>query len=201
MKPFSESCVQNQAEICGILQDLLGNNKQVLEIASGTGQHAVYFAERLPHLIWQTSDVEEYHQGINQWLNEAALENTRAPICLDVSKDSWPEYNGSEVSIDAIFSANAVHIMGWENVVDYFHYGAQLLEEHGLFMLYGPFNYDEKYTSDSNERFDEWLKSRNPESAIRNFETLDELANKNKMKIKHDFEMTANNRILCWAKA
>jgi len=195
MKPFSESCVNNQAEICAVLDTLLVENKHVLEIGSGTGQHAVYFSKRLPHLIWQTSDQEQYHQGINLWLDEAKLDNARAPIRLDVSRNSWPK-----LSIDALFSANAVHIMSWNNVIDYFTYGTQLLEKNGLFILYGPFNYNDKFTSESNANFDQWLKDRDPASGVRDFEALDELANKNNMIFKHDIEMAVNNRILCWAK-
>ena len=195
MKPFSESCVQNQAEICTVLKGLLIDNKHVLEIGSGTGQHAVYFAKHLPHLIWQTSDQEQYHQGIKLWLNEAGLDNTRYPIKLDVSNDIWPD-----ISIDAIFSANAVHIMAWNNVVDYFNYSANLLKKNGLFILYGPFNYDGNYTSQSNANFDQWLKSRDHKSGIRDFEALDNLAKLNNMMLKYDVEMAANNRILCWEK-
>ena len=120
-------------------------------------------------------------------------------IKLDVSKDTWPELN-TEQKIDALFSANAVHIMTWNNVIDYFTYGTQLLKKNGLFILYGPFNYHGKFTSESNANFDLWLKQRDFESGIRDFEALDKLANKNNMILKHDIEMAANNRILCWAK-
>ena len=196
MKPFSESCIQNQSEICDVLCSLLSTKKHVLEIGSGTGQHAIHFAERLPHLIWQTSDQEQYHQGIQLWLNEAELKNTRSPISLNVSQEKWPE-----LSIDAVFSANAVHIMSWENVIDYFNSASNLLEENGLFILYGPFNYNGKFTSPSNENFDQWLKARDPKSGVRDFEALNDLAINNNMTFKHDFEMAANNRILCWEKA
>ena len=199
MKPFSESCVQNQAEICSVLKSLLKDNKHVLEIGSGTGQHAIYFAKQLSPLIWQTSDQEQYHQGINLWLDEAELVNTRKPIKLDVSQDIWPEQDNKQ-KIDTIFSANAVHIMAWNNVIDYFTYGTQLIEKNGLFILYGPFNYSGKYTSESNASFDLWLKQNDNKSGIRDFEALDELANKNNMTLEHDIEMAANNRILCWSK-
>ena len=175
------------------------DKRHVLEIGSGTGQHAVYFAKQLAHLIWQTSDQEQHHQGINLWIDEAGLDNIIAPIKLDVSKDKWPEKNTTQ-KIDAIFSANVVHIMAWENVIDYFNYGAKLLKKDGLFILYGPFNYHGNYTSESNANFDQWLKSRDSESGIRDFEALDLLANKNKMILKYDIEMAANNRILCWEK-
>ncbi len=200
MKPFAESCVQNQAEICNVLDTLLTEKKHVLEIGSGTGQHAVYFAKQLPHLLWQTSDQEQYHQGINLWLDEAGLDNIIAPIKLDVSKDSWPQPNPTRI-IDVLFSANVVHIMAWDKVIDYFNFGAKLLQKDGLFILYGPFNYNGNYTSESNANFDLWLKSRDSESGIRDFEALDQLANQNNLFLKHDIEMAANNRILCWAKA
>jgi len=175
MKPFSESCVQNQTEICSVLKDLLHDKKCVLEIGSGTGQHAVYFAKHLPFLIWQTSDQLVYHSGISQ--------------------ETWPE-----LTIDAIFSANAVHIMSWDNVIDYFEKGSKLLKDKGLFILYGPFNYNGSFTSESNANFDVWLKSRDAKSGVRDFEALDVLANQGNMKLKHDIEMAANNRILCWEK-
>ena len=196
MKPFSNACEKNQAEICSVLQKLLANKKHVLEIGSGTGQHAVYFAERLPHITWQTSDQDENHDGINQWLDEARLENTRPPISLNVKQKQWPD-----VPCDSLFSANVVHIMSWANVIHYFDNGSKLLPENGLFILYGPFNYGGKFTSQSNAEFDQWLKSNNPESGVRDFEALDELANKNALRLKHDIEMAANNRILCWEKS
>lgn len=196
MKPFSESCVQNQAEICGILKDLLHDKKQVLEIGSGTGQHAVFFAKHLPHLVWQTSDQLVYHSGIQLWLDEANLENTRNPLELNVSQKVWPDF-----TVDTIFSANAVHIMSWDNVVDYFEQGSKLLQENGLFILYGPFNYNGNYTSESNANFDVWLKSRDSKSGVRDFEALDALANQGDMKLKQDIPMATNNRILCWEKS
>lgn len=195
MKPFSDSCERNQAEICSVLKDVLSDKKHVLEIGSGTGQHAVYFATRLPHIIWQTSDQDENHDGIQQWLDEANLENTHPPVSLNVSQKKWPD-----IPCDSLYSANVVHIMSWENVVDYFDNGAKLLPKDGLFILYGPFNYGGEFTSPSNADFDQWLKSNNPQSGIRDFEALDALANKNALFLKHDIDMAANNRILCWEK-
>jgi cyclopropane fatty-acyl-phospholipid synthase-like methyltransferase len=178
-----------------VIQPLLADKKHVLEVGSGTGQHAVYFAQLMPHLIWHTSDQIEYHKGIKRWLDEAGLDNTPQPIALNVSNDSWPS-----ITVDAIFSANAVHIMSWQNVVDFFGNTPKLLNPGGLFILYGPFNYGGQYTSESNARFDQWLKQSDPESGVRDFEDLDKLANATNMTLKHDIEMPANNRILCWQK-
>ena len=195
-KPYSESCDQNREPILDVIQPLLTKKKSVLEIGSGTGQHAVYFARKMPHLIWQTSDQQAYHDGIKRWLDDAKLDNTPPPLSLNVSTDPWPTQR-----FDVIFSANAVHIMAWDNVVDFFENAPKLLDQDGLFILYGPFNYNHKYTSDSNARFDLWLKQRDPQSAIRDFEALDDLAQKSGMVLQSDHALPANNRILVWEKS
>jgi cyclopropane fatty-acyl-phospholipid synthase-like methyltransferase len=196
MKPFSESCNQNREPIIKIIQPLLADKKSVLEVGSGTGQHAVYFAKKMPHLIWHCSDRQENHEAIKQWLAEANLDNTPPPIALNVSTDSWPA-----LPVDAIFSANAVHIMSRKNVVDFIKNAGELVNKGGLLMLYGPFNYNNAYTSDSNASFDVWLKQRDSKSGIRDFEAMDKLAQDAGMKLLEDFTMPANNRILCWEKS
>ncbi len=195
-KPYSESCDQNREPIFEIIQPLLKEKKTVLEVGSGTGQHAVYFAKKMPHLIWQTSDQPIYHEGIKLWLNDANLDNTPPPLPLNVSSDIWPDQN-----FDVVFSANAGHIMAWGNIVDFFENSTRLLITGGLFILYGPFNYNQKYTSESNARFDIWLKQRDPDSAIRDFEALDKLAQKAGMALLNDHALPANNRILVWEKS
>lgn len=195
MKPYAESCDQNRDPILAVIQPLFRQCASILEIGSGTGQHAVYFAEKMPHLVWHTSDRAENHDGINRWLEEAALENTRPPLTLDVTQKQWPDLRP-----DAVFSANAVHIMPWSAVQKMFAGVGGLLDKGGLLVLYGPFNYEGNYTSESNARFDVWLKERNPQSGIRHFEQLDELANAAGMILQEDYEMPANNRILCWRK-
>lgn len=194
-KPFSESCEQNRDPILSVIQPLLSNCTNVLEIGSGTGQHAVYFAEKMPHLLWQTSDCAEYLPGITLWLDEAGLEISSSPIELDVSNSVWPTNN-----VDTIFTANSVHIMSWKNVQDLFNGVGQLLKRNGQFIVYGPFNYDNQYTSESNARFDDWLGSRNTESSIKNFEDVCQLAEQNGMFLVKDYEMPVNNRILHWIK-
>ena len=196
MKPYAESCDQNRDPIFEVIQPLLKDKKSILEIGSGTGQHAAYFAQKMPHLIWQTSDQQPYHEGIKLWLDDANLDNTPPPILLNVSTDVWPKQN-----FDAIFSANAVHIMAWDNVVDFFENAPKLLNKGGLFILYGPFNYNQQYTSESNARFDIWLKQRDSHSAIRDFEALDELAQKSGMTLQNDYALPANNRIIVWKKS
>ncbi len=194
-KPYSAACEQNRAPILAVIQPLLTRCGQLLEIGSGTGQHAVYLGEQLPHLQWQTSDVPDYHPAILAWLSEAALDNVLPPLTLDVSQPVWPE-----LVVDAVFTANTLHIMSWPEVVACFAGVGRLLETGGLLLVYGPFNYQGQYTSESNARFDQWLQERDPASGVRDFEALDLLAESAGMRLQADYEMPANNRILCWQK-
>ena len=193
MKPFAESCAENQQPILDVLLKEFATTSQVLEIGSGTGQHAVFFARALPHLIWQTSDIEEYHSGINAWITDENLDNTRAPLNLNVENDSWPEQE-----YDGIFSANTVHIMGWPEVEKMFAGIGRVLLPGGRFCLYGPFNYNSQFTSASNASFDVWLKNRDPKSGVRDIADLGKLAERAGLELLEDYKMPANNRILVW---
>lgn len=194
-KPYSESCVQNGESILSIIKQVLVDSCGLLEIGSGTGQHAVAFAAQLPHLIWHTSDRSENLAGIRLWLDEARLENVQAPLLLDVTQAVWPE-----IEVDGIFTANTAHIMHWSDVEAMFEGAKRLLPTSGHFLIYGPFNYGHQYTSDSNARFDQWLKVRDLLSGIRNFEDMDRLAKNAGMTLINDYAMPANNRILHWQK-
>lgn len=194
-KPYAAACDNNKQPILDVIQPLLTNCKHVLEVGSGTGQHAVYFAEQMPHLMWQTSDVKAHHAGMQQWINDSKLDNVLSPLELDVRNASW-----DKLKADAVYSSNTVHMMTLNAVGAFFHGVGQCLSKGGLFMLYGPFNYDGMYTSESNLQFDQWLKSLNSQFGIRDFELLDKLASASGLELKQDFEMPANNRILCWQK-
>ncbi len=195
MKPYAESCDQNREPIFEVLGPAVAGHHRLLEIGSGTGQHAVWFGERLPHLTWQTSDLAENHPGILLWLEEAALPNVLAPIELDTRIHPWPD-----IEADCVFSANTAHIMDDEAVAGMFRGVAALLPTGGSFLLYGPFNYGGRYTSTSNERFDQWLKQRDPASGIKDLETLNRLAEEGGMQLAADHAMPANNRTLIWRK-
>jgi cyclopropane fatty-acyl-phospholipid synthase-like methyltransferase len=195
MKPFSEACERNQQPILSIIKPLLKDKKSLLEIGSGTGQHAVYFAEQLPHINWQTSDQKENHKGIQSWIDDSAINNVISPISLDVTDSNWPCEK-----VDAVFSANTAHIMSWEMVKCFFEGVGQVLNNNGLFMLYGPFNYNGNFTSESNQGFEQWLKSIDVESGIRDFEAVNLLAEQFGMALFNDYDMPSNNRILVWSK-
>jgi len=194
-KPFSESCVQNRDPILAVLSNAFADRRHVLEIGSGTGQHAVDFSAAMPHLRWQTSDVVAHHAGIQMWLDEAALPNVLPPIELDVRQQAW--HAGR---YDAIFSANTLHIMGWPEVELFFEGVGQILEPAGVLAVYGPFNYNGAFTSESNARFDVWLKSRDPVSGVRDFEAVNALAQAQDLILQQDIAMPANNRTLVWRR-
>lgn len=148
-KPLSEACLRNQAPIAAALKSLLPNPARLLEIGSGTGQHAVFCASELPHLIWQPSDLEQHHDGMMLWINEADLSNVLSPLVLDVDQE-WPLIN-----VDHVFTANTVHYISAESVNNMFAKVSQLLPESGLFIMYGPVNENGKFTSEGNAGLDE----------------------------------------------
>jgi len=195
VKPYAESCAQNQQVILDVLKTLFTEKGELLEIGSGTGQHAVFFTEHLTHLNWQPSDLESEHAGMKMWFAELEHSRIQKPLVLDVDMPDW-----NIEKKDYVFTANTTHIISAEQAVKMMRHVGACLKSGGLFAQYGPFNYNAKYTSESNANFDVWLKQRNPKSCIKDFETIQALANENTMKLFRDIEMPANNRILVWQK-
>ncbi len=194
-KPFSAACEENKEPILSIIRPLFADVREVLEIGSGTGQHAVYFAAALRHLVWQPSDRLENLPGIGLWLDEAELDNLRRPMALDVLRDTWPSTH-----FDAVYSANTAHIMSIDEVQSMFHGVAAVLPPGALFALYGPFNYDGRYTSDSNARFDQWLKARDARSGIKDVGDLTAFGDSVGLALSQDYAMPVNNRLLLWQR-
>jgi cyclopropane fatty-acyl-phospholipid synthase-like methyltransferase len=197
-KPFSQACENNKQAISNVLTKVFSNTKHVLEIGSGTGQHAVFFGQQLPHLTWQTSDLAINHQGINAWLDEAALANVQRPILIDLDKD-WPMPNNN-LSVDGLYTANTLHIISWPLVVKFFEAIAQNFTAGANVCIYGPFNYQGKFTSESNANFDLWLKDRDINSGIRDIEAILLLASSAGLNLLDDHLMPANNRLLIFSK-
>lgn len=193
-KPFSQACENNKTFILPVLQQVFKNVDSVLEIGSGTGQHATFFAKHLTHLTWQTSDLFINHEGIKQWLTEFPSANLLPPLILDLSK-TWPINSTS-----GIFTANTLHIVSWELVISFFEGIKEHLILNGKLCIYGPFNYQGKFTSESNANFDLWLKQRNELSGIRDIEAIITLANKAGLTLIEDHPMPANNRLLAFIK-
>jgi len=190
-RPFSQAADENRQVILEALKPYLAGS--VLEVGSGTGQHAVYFCSQLPALCWQTSDLEANLAGIRLWLAASGLE-LPAPLLLDAC-GTWPRR-----IYDTLYTANSFHIMGHAAVARCIAQGARCLSAGGHFAVYGPFNYAGSFTSASNARFDAMLKAGDPQSGIKDFEWLDGLARAAGMDLEADIAMPANNRCLVWKK-
>ena len=196
-RPHAPACDRNRDPILAVLREQFAGCRRVLEIGSGTGQHAVHFAAAMPGLEWQASDVADNLPGIRAWLDDAGLPNTPPPLVLDVLQWPWPA-----VRADAVFTANTLHIMGWDGVQAFFRRVGQLLADApgGMLVAYGPFNYGGMFSSDSNRDFDAWLKARDPRSGIRDFEAVDALATAAGLQLLVDVAMPANNRCVAWRR-
>lgn len=196
--PHSPACERNREPILAILREAFRDVRHVLEIGSGTGQHAVYFAEALPHLSWQPSDREENLGAIRQWISASRLPNVQQPLQLDVDMEPWPTACSS--GFDAVFTANTLHIMHWPQVRRMIAGAAGLLRQGAPLVIYGPFNQGGRYTSESNAAFDAMLKARDPESGIRDLEAVTGLAAQCGLRLEANHAMPANNRLLVFRK-
>jgi len=194
-KPDAPATGRNRMAILEVLRDELSTATSLLEIGSGTGQHAVFFAREMPHLNWQPSDRATNIEGIAAWVNDANLKNLAEPIALDVlSQDRV------EGTYDAVFSANTAHIMSYPAVECMFELVGRTLQDGGVFCLYGPFNTGGTYTSESNGRFDQSLRERDPDMGIRDLEDLDGLAVDNGLLRAQLYAMPSNNMLVVWKK-
>ncbi|WP_417689594.1 DUF938 domain-containing protein [Roseibium sp.] len=203
MLPFSAAAENNKRPILEVLKTAFADTTRVLEIASGTGQHAVYFAEKLPHLDWRPSDLDEHLPAIDQRIVEADMNlvNLLSPIALDVEDLPWPVSAADyEDAYDGIFTANSLHIVAWPLVEAFFDGVGETLKAGGTLCVYGPFKYEGKFTTASNEAFDEHLKEKDTNSGIRDFEAVNALAQKIGLILQGDHKMPANNQLLVWKR-
>lgn len=195
-KPFSQACENNKVPILEVLQRYLTQPGSVLEVGSGTGQHAVFLSGKLPHVQWQPSDVANNLPGIHAWREEASHANLASPITFDVTQSTeLPSPH------DHLFSANTLHIMSWPSVESFFALLPTLVNPSGYVFFYGPFKYNGDFTSPSNANFDLWLKERGSHQGIRDFEAIAELAERAGLQLVEDVRMPANNQILVWQKS
>jgi cyclopropane fatty-acyl-phospholipid synthase-like methyltransferase len=192
---LSEACERNKDPILQILRGTFAASRNVLEIGSGTGQHAVYFARQLPHLTWQSSETAPHLAALRERIGQQGSANLPPPVELDVRRQPW-----RVIGIDSVFTANTLHIMSWQSVEEFFRGVGALLGASGVLCVYGPFRYAARYTSDSNEAFDRYLKGRDPLSGIRDFEALDALAASAGLRFAADHDMPAHNQTLVWQR-
>jgi cyclopropane fatty-acyl-phospholipid synthase-like methyltransferase len=195
MKLHSEACERNRDPILKVLQQWLQSAGTVLEIGAGTGQHAAYFAQHLPHLTWIPTDREENLAGIAEWVADAGAKNLRQPLKLDVTSAEWPVDRA-----DYVFTANTAHIMSWTQVEAMFEGVGNRLVQKGLFCLYGPVNREGEFTSESNRAFDSMLRARDPLMGIRDDRALIALGQRCGLTLVDDNSMPACNRLLIWSK-
>jgi cyclopropane fatty-acyl-phospholipid synthase-like methyltransferase len=194
-KPFAAATERNSLPILDVIRLEFEHARSVLEIGSGTGQHAVCFGKELGHLVWQTSDLRENHAAMESWLDEAGLPNVKRPVELDVmTAEVLPQ------SCDAVFSANTAHIMSFAAVVKMFSLAGTALREDGVFCLYGPFRQGGEFSTQSNADFDISLRERNSEMGIRDIEALDRLGESGGMVRERLYAMPANNCLAVWVK-
>ena len=195
MYNYSEAALRNQGPIFAKLAPFLQQVDSVLEIASGSGQHALHFTELLDHLSWQPSDLAENIAALEANIQASGSKQVAAPICLDVS-DRWPQ--GQQ---PMIYTANSLHIMPWHCVEALFAALEAQLAAGGILAVYGPFKYAGEFTTPSNGEFDLWLRARDSQSGIRDFEAVQQLARTNsRLALLHDYPMPANNQLLIWQK-
>lgn len=201
-KLYSAACERNKEPILSVLKSRFAKTKTVLEIGSGSGQHAVYFGANMPHLTWYTADIPINHGSIRAWIAEAGLENVQPPVTLNVDDAPWSlEERGLPCAqVDAIYSANTLHIISWSQVVQLFGGLGELLYADGQLCIYGPFKYKGEFSSEGDARFDALLKRQNDGSGIRDFEAVNELAKDEGLTLVDDVPMPANNRLLIWTK-
>jgi SAM-dependent methyltransferase len=195
MLPFSAACERNKDPILEVLRVRLAARAQVLEVGSGTGQHAVHFSRALTHLVWHPTEQLAYLADLAERVKLEGPHNLRVPTLLDVRQAVWPLR-----AVDAMFTANTLHIMSWDEVMAMFRGIGTVLAPGGVFCIYGPFRYQGRYTSDSNRDFDRMLQERDPRSGIRDIDAVSSLAGQYGMKLDADHDLPANNRLLVFIK-
>lgn len=196
-RQYAPATDRNRQPILSVLQQILPDSGTVLEIASGTGEHAAFFAPRLSSLRWLPTEREALlRKSIQAWGESIAAQNLMLPpLALDVSDRPWPVENSVAVDppITAIVNINMIHISAWE-MCEHLMAGAErILPANGVLYLYGPFKQKEKTIAPSNEAFDRMLRDRNPAWGLRDLETVTELAEQHNLQRVQTIEMPANN--------
>lgn len=195
-RPYNPAAERNKAPILAVIERYLLDARDVLEIGAGSGQHARYFAAQLPHLRWQASEQGGNIDGLRANLHDAGLANLAAALELDVLREPWPI-----ATCDAVFAANVVQCMSSPALAALFRGVGAHLAAHGVFLLYGPFNRDGRFTSEGNQQLDAWARSLNADFGLRDRALLEQLAAARGLELCDAHAMPANNELLVWRRA
>ena len=195
-KPFSSACEKNKKPILEVLKEIISpENRHLLEIGAGTGQHAIYFASHFRDLNWTISDIASRQYDLKQLIYKEKLKNIHGPIEFEIGKTLFPRED-----FDLIFLANVFHIISWKLIKTLIKTFGKSLKEGTQVLVYGPFNYEGAFTSSGNKQFDKNLREKDPLSGIRSFEDVKKVMEKNGLFLGKDYEMPANNRLLLFMK-
>lgn len=193
----SPSVARNREAILAVLRRALPIEARVLELASGTGEHAVFFAKALPGVRWQTSDPDRNaRESIGAWINAEGAANVLAPQAIDVSAPDWDV----EGPFDALVAINMIHISPWEATLGLMAGAGRLLRPGGVLVTYGAYKRSGAHTAPSNEAFDQWLKQRDPRFGVRDLEEVEAAAQANGLALREIIEMPANNLSLVFER-
>lgn len=193
---FAPSCERNKHVILENAYKYFEKSVNVLEVGSYSGQHAIYISSELEHIQWQPSDLKALVPRLNNNLVKFASANVKQAIEIDLlNEGQWPTSQ-----FDTVYTANTLHIMSWQHVQKLFERLDSTIKPSGYFITYGPFKYGDEYTSSSNAEFELWLKDRDIQSGIRDFEAVNELAISVGLTLVEDIAMPANNQLLIWQK-
>ncbi len=196
MLAHSDASERNKGPILEVLKQAFADCTHVLEVGSGTGQHAVHFALAMPGIVWQPSELPEAMPALRKRVFAEGPSNLRAPVEIDVTATPWDVRK-----VDGIYTANTLHIMHWQQVEAFFGGLPAVAKPGTVLAVYGPFSYAGRHTSPSNESFDAMLRARDPGSGIRDFEAVDALARAAGFALAQDHAMPANNRTIIWQLA
>ncbi|WP_299493595.1 DUF938 domain-containing protein [Acaryochloris sp. IP29b_bin.137] len=208
-RQYAPAVQRNRHPILAVLKQALPQHGLVLEIASGTGEHAAFFAQQFPSLVWLPSDQsQDQLHSIAAWQHQACADNLCPPIAIDVLQQDWPETvikalaQSSRVNSElvAIININMIHIAPWSATEGLIAGAAQLLPPKGLLYFYGPFIQAEQPTVPSNQSFDRSLRHRNPEWGIRQLDDVNQVAAQNGLHLEKIVNMPANNLSVLWQK-
>jgi len=195
MKKDAPATARNQEPILAVLKDVLPGSGTVLEIAAGTGQHAVVFAPAFPRLTWLPTDRDDDNlASIRAWRAEHPSPNLLPPLPLDVEQTVWPvENDPPDAPVCAIVATNLIHISPWSASEGLMGGAGRILPPGGVLYLYGPFKRHGKHTAPSNADFEQWLKDKDPDFGLRDVDDVSALAAAHGLSLTRTIEMPANN--------